>query len=51
MSSLNQKEILMKKTGFLPEIIENIFEYDVDFNANKVMDDLSVTLFGTIVEL
>ena len=41
MSSLNQKEILMKKTGFLPEIIENIFEYDVDFNANKVMDDLS----------
>ena len=41
MSSLNQKEILMKKTGLFNDILSYIFEYDVDFNANKIMDNLS----------
>ena len=40
MSSFNEKQFLLNKTNLPNEILLNIFKYDIDFNAKKIMDDI-----------
>ena len=44
MSSLKEKEILMKKINLIPEIIKKIVKFDCDFHVNKIMNDLSIII-------